>query len=56
MIEIENVIKSYGDHRVVDRLSLSVGDGVLCVLLGSSGCGVEKGASALRSRNARSRV
>jgi len=39
MIEIDNVSKSYGKHRVVDRLSLTVGDGVLCVLLGSSGCG-----------------
>jgi len=39
MIEIDNVTKSYGDRRVVDRLSLAVGDGVLCVLLGSSGCG-----------------
>ena len=35
MIEIDSVTKSYGDHRVVDRLSLTVGDGVLCVLLGS---------------------
>jgi osmoprotectant transport system ATP-binding protein len=39
MIEIDRVSKSYGDRRVVDDLSLSVGDGVLCVLLGSSGCG-----------------
>jgi len=39
MIEIDKVSKSYGDHRVVDSLSLNVGPGALCVLLGSSGCG-----------------
>jgi osmoprotectant transport system ATP-binding protein len=39
MIEIDEVSKSYGDRRVVDRLSLTVGAGELCVLLGSSGCG-----------------
>jgi len=39
MIEIDQVSKSYGERRVVDRLSLSVGAGELCVLLGSSGCG-----------------
>jgi osmoprotectant transport system ATP-binding protein len=39
MIEIDQVTKSYGDRRIVDRLSLTVGAGELCVLLGSSGCG-----------------
>jgi osmoprotectant transport system ATP-binding protein len=39
MIEIDNVTKRYGDRRVVDRLSLTVPAGDLCVLLGSSGCG-----------------
>ena len=39
MIEIDKVSKSYGDRRVVDSLSLTVGAGELCVLLGSSGCG-----------------
>jgi osmoprotectant transport system ATP-binding protein len=39
MIEIDNVTKSYGDRRVVDRLSLTVAAGDFCVLLGSSGCG-----------------
>src|SRR6516225_6957215 len=39
MIEIDNITKSYGNRRVVDRLSLTVGAGELCVLLGSSGCG-----------------
>ena len=39
MIEIDRVSKSYGERRVVDRLSLTVSAGELCVLLGSSGCG-----------------
>ena len=39
MIEIDNITKSYGDRRIVDRLSLTIGTGELCVLLGSSGCG-----------------
>jgi osmoprotectant transport system ATP-binding protein len=39
VIEIDTVSKSYGARRVVDSLSLTVGDGELCVLLGSSGCG-----------------
>jgi osmoprotectant transport system ATP-binding protein len=39
MIEIDDITKSYGDRRVVDRLSLTVGAGEFCVLLGSSGCG-----------------
>jgi osmoprotectant transport system ATP-binding protein len=39
MIEIDQVSKSYGDRRVVNSLSLNVGAGELCVLLGSSGCG-----------------
>jgi osmoprotectant transport system ATP-binding protein len=39
MIEIDNVTKSYGDRRIVDRLSMTVPTGEFCVLLGSSGCG-----------------
>jgi osmoprotectant transport system ATP-binding protein len=39
MIEIDQISKSYGERRVVDRLSLTVSAGELCVLLGSSGCG-----------------
>jgi osmoprotectant transport system ATP-binding protein len=39
MIEIDKITKSYGDRRVVDRLSLTIRTGELCVLLGSSGCG-----------------
>jgi osmoprotectant transport system ATP-binding protein len=39
MIEIDGITKSYGNRRVVDRLSLTVSTGDFCVLLGSSGCG-----------------
>jgi osmoprotectant transport system ATP-binding protein len=39
MIEIEHVVKAYGDRRVVDDLSLTIDGGALCVLLGSSGSG-----------------
>jgi osmoprotectant transport system ATP-binding protein len=39
MIEIDHVTKRYGDRPVVDDLSLTVGTGDFCVLLGSSGCG-----------------
>ncbi|MFL5268345.1 MAG: ABC transporter ATP-binding protein [Stellaceae bacterium] len=39
MIEIDSVTKSYGDRRVVDRLSMTIPAGEFCVLLGSSGCG-----------------
>jgi osmoprotectant transport system ATP-binding protein len=39
MIEIDTVTKSYGGRPVVDRLSMTVAAGELCVLLGSSGCG-----------------
>jgi osmoprotectant transport system ATP-binding protein len=39
MIEIERVVKSYGDRKVVDQVSLTVEAGAFCVLLGTSGCG-----------------
>jgi osmoprotectant transport system ATP-binding protein len=39
VIEIDRVTKSYGDRRIVDRLTLTVAAGDFCVLLGSSGCG-----------------
>lgn len=39
MIEIKNVTKIYDGIRAVDQLNLSVHDGEIFVLLGSSGCG-----------------
>jgi osmoprotectant transport system ATP-binding protein len=39
MIQIERVIKQYGDRKVVDEVSLTVEKGAFCVLLGTSGCG-----------------
>lgn len=39
LIELEHVSKSYGDVLAVDRLSLSIRQGEILVLLGHSGCG-----------------
>lgn len=39
MIQLEHVIKKYGDFTAVEDLSLTVQDGEICVLLGPSGCG-----------------
>jgi sulfate transport system ATP-binding protein len=38
-ILIDQISKKYGDHTVVDQVSLDVNDGELVVLLGSSGSG-----------------
>jgi sulfate transport system ATP-binding protein len=38
-ILIDGITKKYGDHTVVDRVSLDVAEGELVVLLGSSGSG-----------------
>ncbi len=39
MIEIRNLVKSFGDHRVLDNLSLKIDTGTTCVIIGRSGCG-----------------
>src|SRR6202011_1793675 len=40
MIRLEEVTKQYGNGPpAVDHLSLEVGDGEVCVLVGPSGCG-----------------
>ena len=39
VISLEAVSKRYGDDIAVNELSLSIGDGELCVLVGPSGCG-----------------
>ncbi len=38
-LELENVVKAYGDTRVIHGLDLSIEAGRLTVLLGPSGCG-----------------
>ena len=38
-IEVDNVIKRYGDHTVINGLSLTIQPGEFFTLLGPSGCG-----------------
>lgn len=38
-LHIEDLYKSYGSHRVLDNIDLSVSEGELCTLVGPSGCG-----------------
>jgi spermidine/putrescine ABC transporter ATP-binding subunit len=38
-VELQGVVKRYGSTRVVDTVSLAVGDGEFVTLLGPSGCG-----------------
>ena len=39
MIEIINLCKSFGDHKVLDNLNLTIKDGETTVIIGRSGCG-----------------
>jgi phospholipid/cholesterol/gamma-HCH transport system ATP-binding protein len=39
MIEIKEVSKSFGRHRVLDKLNLKIEKGTTCVIIGRSGCG-----------------
>lgn len=39
MIEIINLVKSFGDHRVLDNLNLVIESGEVMVIIGRSGCG-----------------
>ncbi len=39
MIEFENVSKSYGESKVLDRLNFRINPGEFVVLIGPSGCG-----------------
>ena len=38
-IELRNIVKSFGAHRAVENLDMTIEDGELLVLLGPSGCG-----------------
>ncbi len=39
MIEIRDLVKSFGEHRVLDGLNLKIERGEIMVILGPSGCG-----------------
>ena len=39
MIEVKNLTKYYGDHKVVDDLTFSIKDGTVCGFLGPNGAG-----------------
>ena len=39
MIEIRNLNKSFGEHKVLDNFSLTINDGELVIISGSSGAG-----------------
>ncbi|MEE3650102.1 MULTISPECIES: ATP-binding cassette domain-containing protein [unclassified Brenneria] len=38
-IEIDNIWQEYGDHVVLERLNLHIGEGEFCTMVGASGCG-----------------
>lgn len=39
MIRIRKLVKSYGEAAVLERVSLDIGEGSFCTLVGASGCG-----------------
>ncbi len=39
MIDIKGVSKNFGEHKVLDGLSLKIQTGSTCVIIGRSGCG-----------------
>lgn len=39
MIEIKNLHKSLGGHKVLNGLNLTIEKGITCVVIGRSGCG-----------------
>ena len=39
MIEIRNISKSYGEHKVIDNVSLKINDGEIFGFLGPNGAG-----------------
>jgi phospholipid/cholesterol/gamma-HCH transport system ATP-binding protein len=39
MIEIKELTKSFGMHKVLDKLNLTIKKGTTCVIIGRSGCG-----------------
>ena len=39
MIEVQNLCKAFGQHKLFDRFSLEIADGDFCIFAGVSGCG-----------------
>ncbi|MEX0954554.1 MAG: ABC transporter ATP-binding protein [Rhizobiaceae bacterium] len=39
MLEVRDIAVSYGRHRALDRISVAVGKGEVCVILGANGAG-----------------
>jgi len=39
MIDIKGITKYFGEHKVLDELSLKINTGSTCVIIGRSGCG-----------------
>jgi ABC-type Fe3+/spermidine/putrescine transport system ATPase subunit len=39
MLKVDGISRSYGDLKVVDKLSFTVNEGEFVALLGPSGCG-----------------
>lgn len=39
MIEFQQVSKTFNNHKVLDKVSLSIAQGTTCVIIGRSGCG-----------------
>ncbi len=39
LLKLENIIKKYADHLILDRVSLEIKKGEVCAILGPSGCG-----------------
>ena len=39
MIEIKELHKQFGEHKVLDGLNLKIETGSTCVIIGRSGCG-----------------
>ena len=39
MIDIKGITKYFGEHKILDELSLKINTGSTCVIIGRSGCG-----------------
>lgn len=39
MIEFVNICKTFNEHKVLDKVNLSIATGETCVIIGRSGCG-----------------